>query len=177
VFSPEVDRPDGVDEYVGIGEFLPSRRHEIWDPAAKRWTATAASVAAGGRVTILDDGRVLKLGQTQPQPPAEPKALLEISTANGMAWAPRPPSAGSRLRMTDQFKEFSLDGEIFASGELEGVNTGGGVSGVEWLNQATGRWELLWQAGQNENWRDHVGRILVRRLANGKTVVLPAEGL
>ena len=177
LFSPEVERPDGVDEYVGIGEFLPSRRHEIWDPAAKRWITTAASVAAGGRVTILEDGRVLKLGQTQPQAPAEPKALLEISTANGMAWAPRPLSAGSRLRMTDQFKEFSLDGEIFASGELEGVNTGGGVSAVEWLNQATERWELLWQAGQNENWRDHVGRILVRRLANGKTVVLPVEGL
>jgi len=177
LLKPDSELADATDEYIGIGEFLPSRRHEIWDSAAKRWITTAASSAAGGNVTILDDGRVLKLGMTQPRAPAEAKALLEISTANGTGWAPVPATGGSRMRMTDRFREFTLDGELFASGDLEGVDTGGGPSGVEWLNQATGRWEVLWQAPEKDNWRSHVGRLLVRTLANGKVVVLPAEGL
>ena len=165
------DRPDAVDEYVGIGDFLPSRRHEIFDPMAKRWITSAAATGAGGNVAILDDGRVRKRVM---RPDAKP--LLEISAANGMAWRPMRDDAGSRLKRSDLYREFSVDGELFASGELEHVDTGGGPSGVEWFDSAASRWELLWQAGARDNWRDHVGRILVRPLGNGKSVVLPVDG-
>jgi hypothetical protein len=74
-----------------------------------------------------------------------------------------------------------MDDELLASGEIAGVNTGGGPGGVEWLNPATGTWEMLWQAGPNENWRLHQGRI-VRRTVTGsngqaKTLLIPVGGL
>ena len=52
---------------------------------------------------------------------------------------------------------------------------------MEWLNPATGTWEMLWQAGPNENWRLHQGRI-VRRTVTGsngqaKTLLIPVGGL
>jgi hypothetical protein len=145
LMKDDVDRPDAADEYVGIGEFLPSRRHEIYDPAVRRWLTSAASVTAGGQVTILADGRVVKLGTEEPvvtapgAEPALPKRRLEVSTANGMAWGPMP-AAGSRLRWSDRYKRFSLDGELFAIGELADVDTGGGPGGVVWFNSATQRW-------------------------------------
>src|SRR5205085_1667916 len=159
----------------------PSRRHETYDPAAKRWLTSAAAAAPGGNVTILGDGRVMKMGRSQAPGAAESKPVLEISRPNGMAWATMPSGAGSRMRMSDKYKAFSVDGELFVSGELEGINTGGGPSGVEWFNTSTKKWELLWQADEQDNWRNHVGRMLVRRVgtqgAEAKIVVLPVEGL
>ena len=81
------------------------------------------------------------------------------------------------MRLTSMYKPFTVDGELFVSGELADLSTGGGPSGVEWFNAATNRWEVLWQSMAGDNWRAHQGRILVRRLANGKTVVLPVGGL
>ena len=69
-----------------------------------------------------------------------------------------------------------VDGELFVSGGLADLGTGGGPSGVEWFNAATNRWEVLWQSMGGDSWRAHQGRILVPKLANGKTVVLPVEG-
>ncbi|MBK7744933.1 MAG: hypothetical protein IPI40_15405 [Betaproteobacteria bacterium] len=104
--------------------------------------------------------------------------MLEISNAEGTAWTELPTGlgAGSRMRFNDQYKAFTVDGELFVSGGLADLGTGGGPSGVEWFNAATNRWEVLWQSMGGDSWRAHQGRILVPKLANGKTVVLPVEG-
>ena len=81
------------------------------------------------------------------------------------------------MRFDHQYRAFTVDGELFVSGQLADLSTGGGPSGVEWFNTATNRWEVLWQSMAGDNWRAHQGRILVRKLANGKTVVLPVGGL
>lgn len=182
LFSDNVAKPDAPDDYVPIGDFLPSRRHEIFDPATGRWTNSAPSGAPGGRVIILADGRVVKAGQAQrgPDDTGPVKVVLEISNAAGNAWTPLVPT-GSRLRISENLRLFTLEGELFASGEMEGVSTGGGASGLEWWNPDTRRWETLWQAGNDENWRLHQGRMVVRTLTmpdgKTKTLVLPVGGL
>lgn len=35
LMSGDSQRADAADEYVGIGPYLPSRRHEIYDPATR----------------------------------------------------------------------------------------------------------------------------------------------
>ncbi len=175
LYSELVSLPDQPDQYVGIGDYLPSRRHEIFDPATRRWTNSAPSRAAGGRAFILADGRVVKAGKAQSQGTFKPDSVtLEISNPAGTGWTSLA-LAGSRMRMNERYRLFSIDGELFASGEMEGVDTGGGPSGVEWFNGATLQWESLWQAAKGDNWRDHRGRFLVRTVG-GKTVVIPVEG-
>ena len=185
LLTPDSQDPNAVDEYVGIGPYLPSRRHEIYDPASRRWRNSAPAVVPGGPVVVFDDGRVMKIGSVADESKTADgqgkpdRRVPEISSADGTAWSARPAGlgAGGRIRLTSTYKPFAVDGELFVSGELADLSTGGGPSGVEWFNAATNRWEVLWQSMAGDNWRAHQGRILVRRLANGKTVVLPVEGL
>ena len=181
LLKADSDKPDAIDEYVGIGEYLPSRRHEIYHPNTRRWLTSAPARSKGGNVTILGDGRVLKMGSTYAPGATESVPLLEICDATGMTWTTMP-SGGSRMRRSDEFRAFSVDGELFVSGELNNISIGGGTRGVEWFNTSLKRWELLWQAGEKDNRGNHVGRILVRRLpsskgAEEKIFVLPVEGL
>ncbi len=182
LYSDDVLEPGQPDHYVGIGEYLPSRRHEIFDPATKRWTNSAPSVAAGGRVVVMADGRVVKAGEAPlAKGDSGPgKLVLEISNPAGSEWS-KLAITGSRLRVNDHYRLFSLEGELFASGELDELSTGGGPGGLEWLNPTTQQWELVWQAEKDDNWRKHQGRILVRQLTGadgkGKAMVIPVGGL
>lgn len=172
------DRADAIDEYVGIGPFLPSRRHEIYDPASKRWRTSAPSRGAGGKVAILPDGRVLKIGQLpgKDKDDSNPPYLMEISNTEGTAWSTWPTETLPKIKPSEKAKPFVVDGELFLSGEMGSLSTGGGPSGLEWFNATTARWEALWWANPYDNWRDHVGRMIVRQLANGKKVILPVNG-
>ncbi len=87
--------PACPERYVGFGPPLPSRRHEIYDPARQVWTSSAASRASGGPVAILADGRVAKLGylhqrlknSADPTKPIERDLpLLELSDRAGTSW-------------------------------------------------------------------------------------------
>lgn len=173
LWRPDADRADAPDEYVPIGEYLPSRRHEIFDPVTRRWHDSAPARAAGGAVAILDDGRVVKIGGLTGKRD-ELTYLIEMSNAQGTAWTTI--GSGSQMRLSPSARPFVIDGELFLSGEYATLNTGGGPSGVEWFDATAGQWRVLWTAGRDDNWRDHVGRVIVRELANGKRVVLPVEG-
>ncbi len=181
-YSAQVLEPGQPDEYMGIGDFLPWRRYEIFDPAAQRWTRSAPAKTAGGRAIVMRSGRVIKAAPA-PQPAQDSgpqRFVLEASDPAGAAWAPLA-QKGSHLQINDHYALFTIEDELFASGEVAGLSTGGGPSGLEWLNPATGAWEMLWQAGPDENWRVHQGRI-VRRIvvgANGqpKTLLIPVGGL
>ena len=167
---------------MGIGDFLPWRRYEIFDPATQRWARSAPAKTAGGRAIVMRSGRVIKAA---PAPQAAQDAgpqryVLEASDPAGAAWAPLA-QKGSRLQINDHYALFTIEDELFASGEIAGLGTGGGPSGLEWLNPATGAWDLLWQAGPGENWRAHQGRIVRRTVvgANGqpKALLIPVGGL
>lgn len=170
------DSNDAPDSYVGIGPYLPSTHYEIYDPAVKRWHSSASSQGAGGRVAILDDGRVVKIGHVFGDETSDTRYVVELSSADGTSWTPFPAMATSNIKLSDAARPFVVEGELFLSGELGALSTGGGPSGVEWFNTESQQWELLWQAGPNDNWRDHVGRVIVRQLSNGKAVVLPVNG-
>lgn len=171
----DASQPSAVDEYVGIGEYLPSRRHEIYEPDVKRWRTTAPARGAGGKVAILSDGRVLKIGQLPGKNEHEPSYVLELSNAEGSAWTALPGNPPA-IKLSNSATPFVIEDELFLVGEVNSLSTGGGASGVEWFNAASGKWEILWQAKPGDNWRDHHGRFIVRQLANGKKVVLPVNG-
>ena len=85
--------------------------------------------------------------------------------------------AGSRMRFNDRYKAFTIDRELFVSGFLADPDPRNRRTGVEWFNATTSRWEVLWERSIETNWEARPGQILVPKLANGKTVVLPVEGL
>ncbi|MBL0292511.1 MAG: hypothetical protein IPQ15_18225 [Betaproteobacteria bacterium] len=124
LMSSDSHRADAADEYVGIGPYLPSRRHEIYDPVTKLWKNSAPAGAPGGPAVILDDGRVMKVGTVADESkPAEiygkpDRRVLEISNAEGTAWTECPTGlgAGSRMRFNDQYKAFTVDARLFVSG-------------------------------------------------------------
>lgn len=181
-YSAQVLEPGQPDEYIGIGDFLPWRRYEMFDPTTRRWARSAPSKAAGGRAIVMRSGRVIKAAPA-PQPAQDSgpqRFVLEASDPTGAAWAPLA-HKGSRLQINDRYILFTIEDELFASGEIAGLSTGGGPSGLEWLNPATGAWDLLWQAGPGENWRAHQGRIVRRTVvgANGqpKALLIPVGGL
>jgi hypothetical protein len=66
-----------------------------------------------------------------------------------------------------------LDNELFLSGELAQHRSGIGMDAVQWFNVASHQWETVWEIPQGEQWRDHIGRMVIRTLANGKRVMLP----
>lgn len=177
LYSELTHDPEQPDMYVGIGEYLPWRRYEIFDPSTQQWTDSVPAKAAGGYATIASSGRVVKIGRLQTQDTGTPQFALEVSNPSGSAWAPLA-NKGSRLHINSNYRVFTLDGELFASGEVEYLRSGGALDGVEWLNPATNIWELLWQA--TDGWRKHEGRILRRTLtgANGqpKTLLIPVGG-
>jgi hypothetical protein len=184
LMSSDTHRADAADEYVGIGYYLPSRRHEIFDPATRLWKNSAPAGAPGGPAVILDDGRVMKLGTLADEGKTAEiygkpeRRALEISNAEGTAWTELPTGlgAGSRMRFNDRYKAFTIDRELFVSGLLADPDTRNPPRGVEWFNAASNRWEVLWESIAGTSWTAHLGRILVPKLANGKTVVLPVEG-
>ena len=184
VLQADSMQSDAVDRYVGIGELRPSRRHEIYQPDTKSWRNAAPSSGEGGQVAILDDGRVVKLkpgkivGEQKEDGswPMEP-GLLEISSADGGSWRDFGAQAAPQVELSSHAHPFVLQGELFLSGEGANRRTGGGPGIVQWFNVAAGRWETLWQSTSKDNWRDHLGRVIIRKLANGKRVVLPVEGL
>ncbi len=179
-------KTNNPDEYLGIGEYLPSRRHEIYEPATGAWRNSAPSRGSGGAVEIFDDGRVLKIGKTaeeywknadgrevyQPD-----QYVLEISSTDGNSWGPLDANEPPLVQLDRDARPFLIQGELFLSGRLPDARTGGGPDIVQWLNTSIHRWETLWEAGPKDNWRNHVGRIIIRDLANGKRVVLPVAGL
>lgn len=182
LYSTQAMQAGQPDEYVGIGDFLPWRRYEIWDPTTRRWKRSAPAKAAGGRTLVLRSGRVIKVAPA-PQAAKGSQAqrfLLEASDTAGLAWAPLA-NKGSRLQLNDRYTLFTMENELFASGEIAGINTGGGPGGLEWLNPTNGTWEILWQAGANDNWRLHQGRV-VRHTVTGtngqaQTLWIPVGGL
>ena len=178
LLNNDSDRADAIDEYVGIGPYLPSRHHEIYEPAGKRWRTSVPSRSAGGKVAILPDGNVLKIGQLpgKDKDDSDPPYIMEISNAEGTAWTTWPTETLPKIKPSEKAKPFVVDGELFLSGEMGSLTTAGGVSGLEWFNATTGRWEALWWANPYDDWRDHVGRLIVRQLANGKKVILPVHG-
>lgn len=101
VASRPADCPDCPVRYVGWGNQLPSRRHELFDPASQTWLSSAPSRAAGGDAAILADGRVAKVGAMPggvPSDSTERRGLaLELSSANGSTWKTLPLPGDTRI--------------------------------------------------------------------------------
>lgn len=171
--------PNAADEYLRIGEAEPTDDYEIYEPATGQWRQSAASRADGGLLAVYDDGRVARLhakekernDQGSPQEECE----MEISSADGKMWselkAAELPVICSRARM------FVLQDELFVAGSHADGNLHTDIQTLQWFNSATRRWETLWQSTPQQNWRDNVGRIIIRQLANGKRVMLPVADI
>ena len=172
--------PGTPDEYIGIGEYLPSRRHEIHAPATGAWRNSAPSVGAGGPVAIFDDGRVVKLGRLAAKTTGgvtEPEQfVLEISSPDGNSWSRLDSDLPPALRFSYLARPFIIQDELFLSGQLREDGSGGGAELVLWRDTIENRWVELWRVAPGDNWRHHIGRIIVRGLPNGKRIVMPVGG-
>ena len=186
---------DGQDAYQSVGQFYPARRHEIYDPKTKQWRDSAPSAMAGVKATVLNDGRVVKIGKIEgAQNPNDclkerikinkttcAQTSIEISNAEGSAWKDINLESPTLVELDDyQTKPFVIQNELFLAGEhIVEIDADGRYSSTnvtQWLNTQTKQWETLWESKLKDNSSDHLGRIIFRQLANGKRVVLPVHG-
>lgn len=168
---------DAPDEYLRIGESEPTDDYEIYEPGTGQWRLSAASRAYGGLMAVYDDGSVVRLyakekePNEQGPPPEDPE--MEISSADGRTWSELKTGELPIIGVKYSTRMFVLHDELFIAGELLHSN----IQTLQWFNGATRRWETLWQSTPQQNWRDNVGRIIIRQLANNKRVMLPVAGL
>lgn len=166
--------PDAADEYLRIGEAEPTAHYDIFEPANGQWRRSAASLVPGGLVAVYDDGRVVRLYSRRGEPDiAEAIQGMEISSADGRSWSTFTADELPIMVALDGARMFVLENELFVSGEIPRT----GIAILQWFNGTTRVWETLWQSTPNQNWRENVGRIVIRHLGNGKRVVLPVAGL
>jgi hypothetical protein len=195
--------PNAADEYLRIGEAESTDDYEIYEPATGQWRQSAtsrqipgvgtmqasasvvpwpqsaASRADGGLLAVYDDGRVARLHvkkkELDTQRSQQEECEMEISSADGKMWselkAAELPVICTRARM------FVLQDELFVAGDHADGHLHTDIQTLQWFNSATRRWETLWQSTPQQNWRDNVGRILIRQLTNGKRVVLPVADM
>lgn len=181
VLQEDAMRAGAPDRYVGVGEYLPSRRHEIYEPGTHAWHDSAPARGAGGPVVVFDDGRVLKLTVIASRPSGrgdgriEVPGFFEISTADGSAWAPFA-SQALQVRLDGEARPFLAQGELFLAGQRADIVPHASRTMLQWWNSGTRAWETLWQSDASNDGYDHPGRIVTRLLANGKRVILPTEG-
>ena len=162
---------DVPDEYVDIGPFLPELSFDTYAPATKQWTRSPPSKLAGGKSTILEDGRVVKAHL-----PSEDQDSIRVEVFDPAAnqWfegkAPLPGFVGTR-------RWFELQGELLLSGEFETTENGERPRGIQRFDPKTGSWSWLWKDNLGRNYRDYLGQLIMVRLADGKTLAVPEEGL
>jgi len=195
--------PSAADEYLRIGEAEPTDDYEIYESATGQWRQSAASRhiraagtmqasasvvpwpqsaasrADGGLLAVYDDGRVAHLHAKEKERDAQgslqEECEMEISSADGKMWsemkASELPVICTRARM------FMMQDELFVSGSHADGHLHTDIQTLQWFNSAMRRWETLWQSPPQQNWRDNVGRIIIRQLANGKRVMLPVADM
>lgn len=158
------------DTYIGIGPWLPERRHEILDPATGRWTTSAPSRRAGGAVAILDDGRVVKAH------PAEGDVAfgLEIHDPATKRWSDLPPPPAG-FRAADPWRLSVQQGELLMSGALTVPGTDRSLRALWGFDFAARRWELLWHAERAVESGDGRARLVVLSRPGGRTLVVRTE--
>jgi hypothetical protein len=142
VATRPADCADCAVSYVGWGPLLPSRRHEVYDPAAEVWRSSAPSRAAGGPAAILADGRVAKAGLlVSPETPAgqartPDRVLLEVSSADGRSWRslPLPPGAPEVQDVSGVTLLATVgEGRLYAKAVFLGLWAAPGVTRWWWL--------------------------------------------
>jgi hypothetical protein len=157
VLSRDENCPRCPERYIGFGQLLPSRRHEIFDPATSQWTSSAPSRAQGGPVAILADGRVAKLGvltqrQKDPTNPATPITttgpLLEISDADGAKWHTLtlpPPLQSAKDRSNEHDRIVAITGSegLLDNTLLYGIANDNGET--EWWSIDVSKSTVTWQ--------------------------------
>lgn len=177
LLTPDTDKPDAPDHYVPVGPYI-GQRCEVYDPKTRRWSVSEPAEHFGGALLMVADGRVIKHGIVTVEEGSQATLTRrrEVFDPQTLRWSPFEP-AGSRLVEDHRYRLFTLEGEILAAGHLAAPGGQGGI-GLEWLNPATQRWELLWQRPDGAS--DASGRVIVRSLAVGsglrKTLVIPVEG-
>ncbi len=146
-----------------------TREVDIFDPKQHGWHRSAPSLGTGTSCAMFDDGRVVQLGRDE-----QGAAIVEVSQADGSSWLRLAGTLPKVLLNVESARLFVLQGELFVLGKERG---GGAASdSLQWYDPVRHRWDILWDMAPNDNWGAHKGRVVVRRLANGKRVVLPVAG-
>jgi hypothetical protein len=180
--SMSADEPD---TYLGIGDFLPARTYEIFDPQTRQWKTSASSKATANQIAVFSDGRVFQQGQilvANPLPKeGEDKEktiyILEMSDKEGTTWTRiKTPNIPGQEFFWDNAKIFSQSDELFVSGLARQPDVYPFDDVLFWFDQAHNKWQELWRSLPGEHDYANSGRVFVRQLENGKTVVLPLEG-
>lgn len=154
-------------EDSGLADFVPYPNYEIYDPKTNAWRESAPSTGSSSMAAILDDGRVVKAG--------EDGINLLVSNVEGTTWTTLAAKQPVEVRLDRDARLFVINGELFLSGRSLKANNDGPTI-LQWFNAEAHSWTTLWEADPEANWRFNVGRIIVRSLVNGKTVVVPIAG-
>jgi hypothetical protein len=168
---------NSIDEYLRIGEAKPTNTYEVYEPNSGQWRLSVASSSYGGLLAVYDDGRVARLYNNvnvgNDKVTQTNDLAMEISSADGGSWSKLKAEELPNIGVKYNTRMFVLQNELFISGGKLHTD----IATLQWFNETTRRWVTLWQGMPELNWRNDVGRIIIRELSNGKRVTLPVAGL
>lgn len=171
---------DAVDTYVEQGKQEISRHYDIYDANSRTWRRSVRAEGLGGRVAIIDTGQVVMLTPrriTEEQGAGSSRlttpGMIEISSADGRSWRRIEPAP--RIRLDNDARPFVLRNELLLAGETDGSSTAG-TTLIEWYDARNQRWVTLWEAAPRGDWRESLGRVILREL-NGQRMLIPVRGL
>lgn len=178
-FSDDANDPETPDHYLEFGEQVPARQFSAFTPATQVWQMSAPAPVDARRWSVLASGEVACMVPDQfisdnnaHGTHTEIPGTLWLSSPYGQNWRQLSSDATQSTRLTDDAHLFTLQNELF----LSGPNRDRQHRQLEWFNTITKRWVMLWQSPKGANWGEINGRLIIRRLDNGKSLILPVNG-
>lgn len=158
------------DAYVSTGGDVSATRFETWSPATRQWTQSPPSPIEEGHWIPLADGRVIEVDDA-----AINTGHLRVETYD--------PAAGRWVRGTDpapmmQPQWFMTQGELLLAGVVRtGPYGSPGMRALQWFHPDTGQWTWLWKDTQNRFAGRYAKILLIQHAADGRTLLIPVDGL
>lgn len=166
--------------YEGFGSFVPADNFEVFEPSAHTWRESAAAPFPGETAVIVEDGRVVVLGQRPASDSEQATSAIQLSHVDGSGWSLLDGGLPEDVRISERSRLLLADGELLLVAEArEGgehrpvlLRLEGLPSTAEVDERLRVQWLEIWRGALGLNWRDHVGRVIRFQLPNGEALAI-----
>lgn len=177
--SDDANDPETPDHYHEFGERVPARQFAAFTPATQAWQMSAPAPVDAGCWAVLASGEVACVVPSQfindnndHGTYTEIPGTFWLSSNDGQNWHQLGGDKAPSIWLKDNARAFVVQNELLLSG-VDHVHR----AKLEWFNTITQRWVTLWESPKDANWRENNGRFIIRHLDNGKTLIIPVNGL
>lgn len=177
--SDDANDPETPDHYLEFGERVPARQFAAFTPTTQAWQMSAPAPVDAECWAVLASGEVACVVPSQfisdnndHGTYTEIPGTFWLSSTDGQNWHQLGGDKAPSIWLKDNAHAFVVQNELLLSGVDHDHR-----AKLEWFNTITQRWATLRESPKDANWGEINGRVIIRRLDNGKTLIIPVNGL